>query len=98
MSSEEIGQQILLSKMNTQFRLEGELEKLRPGIFIHCLKAMIVCALVFGWSALLPSVSDQITSYFLLYGTILMGVSLCYENYRTNKRIDTLYKLLKKSA
>ncbi|CAM4093159.1 hypothetical protein [Pseudoalteromonas byunsanensis] len=98
MSINEIEKQILLKNMNKQLQLENELEKLRPSVFYHCLKAIIICALAFAWGALVPSVSDEITAYLLLYGTILMGVHMCYENYRTNKRIDTLYKLLKRTT
>ncbi|MCF6436867.1 hypothetical protein [Pseudoalteromonas sp. MMG022] len=98
MNKESIESHIALAQMKKQVQLEAELASLRPNVLSHCVKALSVCALAFGWSALVPSSSEQLTSYCLLYGTILIGVNMCYESYRTNKRIDTLYKLLKRTA
>jgi hypothetical protein len=94
-NKEDIEAQLALGKLNSKIALENEFEKLGPSLRSNIFRAISAMACMFFILWLHPEISEQPISILLLVLIVGVGGDIYRESARINKRMDTLYKLLK---
>ncbi|MBQ4847712.1 hypothetical protein [Pseudoalteromonas sp. MMG005] len=90
--------QIKLDKLNKKLALEDEFNNLRPSLRGSVLRLLSTIISLFFVVWLFPEVIDQPVSYVLLLLIFGTSAEIFHESRRINKRMDTLYRLLKNDA
>ncbi|NOU51465.1 hypothetical protein HG263_13085 [Pseudoalteromonas sp. JBTF-M23] len=95
MNTDDIDKHIALMQSSKIQRLEHEFEKLRPSGTAQFFRAIFGIFILLGIITLFPQILAQPISYLLLFLIFLVAFGTYYESHRVNKRLDTLYHLLK---
>lgn len=95
MNKEEIKAKMALDKLNSKIALEKEFGNLAPSLRSNILRLISSLASLLFIIWLFPEVIEQPVLYVLLLLVFIVSAEIYHESRRINKRMDTLYRLLK---